>query len=1841
MSARAGALRALGRLGSLLGSAATRSAGGGSAPALAALLLPAGGARRAAASAAAPPGAALRPVSDKEAATLARVRNIGISAHIDSGKTTTTERILFYTGRIKDIHEVRGRDGVGAKMDSMELEREKGITIQSAATYCSWGDTRINIIDTPGHVDFTIEVERALRVLDGAVLLLCGVGGVQSQSITVDRQMRRYGVPRLVFVNKLDRVGAAPWRVIAQARDKLRLNAAAVQVPIGLEEFHEGVVDLVRRRALTFGGAKGLEVIDGPVPAELADEVEARRAELIERVSEVDDGLAELFLAEEPISAEALAAAIRRATLANRFAPVFMGSAYKNKGVQPLLDGVADYLPCPTDVPNTALDIDAGEAPVTLPCSPSGPFVGLAFKLEEGKYGQLTYMRVYSGTVAKGDFIVNSTSRKRTRVPRLVRIHSDELEDIPSAARCASLPRRGRWRRRRAAHDARPHARGPPVTPAVPLRRAAAQSAGDIVALFGIECASGDTFTDGSVNYAMTSIKVPEPVMSVSLTPKSTEQLANFQRALARFQREDPTFTVSNNAETGETIISGMGELHLDIYVERMRREYKVDCEVGRPKVNYREAIQARAEFNYLHKKQSGGSGQYGKVGGYIEPLPEDEGTGGGGGGGPRFEYSNEIVGNVIPPEFYPAIEKGFREAANAGSLIGAPVEGIRVVLNDGGAHAVDSNEMAFRLAAIGGFRQAYASARPTILEPVMKVEVTVPVEFQGGVMGDLNRRKGMILDSRQEAEDAVIEALVPLNAMFGYSTVLRSNTQGKGEFTMEYASHQPVTKEQQEELANSSAAARAAAKGLVKDVVSGDTVVLVGASAGPAVPAEKRLTLSSLVAPRLGKRDGTTRDEPFAWESREFLRKKLIGQACVFKVDYTVEVAGNKEFGSIILQNGSAQENVAVSIVQNGWAKVRESGGGAAQKQSPYYDDLVKAQEAAQAGGKGLWNKDPGAIAASLAPAPADFNAMSFFQSVGKGKPVAGVVEAVLNGSTLRLTLLPERTPVTVAVAGVQCPNMGKRPPPAAAPAPAAANGDAAPAANGDAAPAAAPAPPPAAGGAVTAASIAAAGVAPGGAGGAGAPGGPEPLAREAKWFTERRALGREVRVVLEGVDKYGNLFGSVFYPEAEKPANLAEALMSAGLARAVEWGLAMMTNGAMRLREMERASKAAKRGIWANYVPANTGQTKLSDSFLGRVVEVVSGDTMVIKDVNAGVERRVSLSSIRAPRAGGRDRAPEPHGLDAREFLRKRFIGKEVTVKMEYTRRIGPAPPQPTDGAAPAADDRGTMSFGGVELNHGREGEDRNAAEMVVARGFASVIRHRSDEERSSVYEALVDLEEKAKQAKRGIHSSKEVAVPRVNDVSTPGNGARAKQYLPFLQRAGKVAGVVEMVSSGHRLKIHIPKEGVTIAMAPSGVRAPQRPMPAMGGRPAAPGEPHGDEAYAWTREHFNQREVEIEVETADKGGTFLGTITLPGPKPVSLGHALARMGLAKTQPFFAAERVKGGAELMAAIQAAKEARLKVTARRAAARGGCAEGAARGRASPSRAARACARPQIWSNWTPEDDAVATGGDDDAAPGSSAPGGGETLAVTVTEVVDGGEFFVQSATEPRVAWLEEQLRTLGLEDAPPGTGLVQGAQCVGQFSLDNNWYRGYVERVSPTEPKYEVFFVDFGNREALPSDRVRPIDAALAAVPPQARPAALAYLRVPGLDEEFGADAAATLAALVGGGRRFTATVVRRERGGGAREKHPRKAADKLFVSLVSEDGEVDVAKEMLLAGMARLPKLHKVRDPVAKAAISALMDQQDEARKGHTGMWEYGDPGDSDDEEPAPRPAWGKPKK
>ncbi|KAK4372039.1 hypothetical protein RND71_007423 [Anisodus tanguticus] len=722
--------------------------------------------------------ATARVREEKEAVwreSLEKVRNIGISAHIDSGKTTLTERVLFYTGRIHEIHEVRGKDGVGAKMDSMDLEREKGITIQSAATYCTWKDYQVNIIDTPGHVDFTIEVERALRVLDGAILVLCSVGGVQSQSITVDRQMRRYEVPRLAFINKLDRMGADPWKVLNQARSKLRHHSAAVQVPIGLEDDFKGLIDLVQSKAYYFHGSNGEKIVTEDIPANMEAIASEKRRELIEVVSEVDDKLAEAFLNDEPISSADLEAAIRRATIARKFVPVFMGSAFKNKGVQTLLDGVLNYLPCPVEVSNYALDQTKNEEKVTLTGNPSGPLVALAFKLEEGRFGQLTYLRIYEGAIRKGDFIINVNTGKKIKLANCFQSWDAGYSLCVSASLSDAIKNEllAQKREQRVYPGSKPQ--------------------------LGWDMASakvlGDTFTDGSVKYTMTSMNVPEPVMSLAVSPVSKDSGGQFSKALNRFQKEDPTFRVGLDAESGETIISGMGELHLDIYVERIRREYKVEAQVGKPRVNFRETITKRADFDYLHKKQSGGQGQYGRVVGYVEPLEP--------GSGSKFEFDNMLVGQAIPSNYVPAIEKGFREAANSGSLIGHPVENIRVVLTDGASHNVDSSELAFKLASIYAFRQCYDKAKPIILEPVMLVEIKVPTEFQGTVTGDINKRKGVIIGNDQEGDDSVILATVPLNMMFGYSTSLRSMTQGKGEFTMEYKEHAPVSGDVQTQLVN------------------------------------------------------------------------------------------------------------------------------------------------------------------------------------------------------------------------------------------------------------------------------------------------------------------------------------------------------------------------------------------------------------------------------------------------------------------------------------------------------------------------------------------------------------------------------------------------------------------------------------------------------------------------------------------------------------------------------------------------------------------------------------------------------------------------------------------------------------------------------------------------------------------------------------------------------------------------------------------------------------------------------------------------------------------------------
>jgi elongation factor G len=683
--------------------------------------------------------------------SLEKVRNIGISAHIDSGKTTLSERILFYTKRIHAIHEVKGKDQVGATMDFMDLEREKGITIQSAATFCMWKDHNINLIDTPGHVDFTIEVERSLRVLDGAVLVLCSVAGVQSQSITVDRQMKRYKVPRICFINKMDRAGANPFRGMQMLRDKLSHNAHMITYPIGAEDQFKGVVDLVQMRAFYFDGENGEKIREEEIPADILDNCKKAREELIAAVGEFDEEVGMMYLEGQEPSVPQLRAAIRKATLTLNFTPVMMGSAYKNKGVQLLLDAVTYYLPNPTERENIALDQNNNEEKVVLKSDPSAPLVALAFKLDEGRYGQLTYMRIYSGTVKKGDVIFNAVNDKKVKVPRLVQMHADEMNDIEEA------------------------------------------KAGDIVAMFGVDCASGDTFTDGKVKYTMTSMFVPNAVISLAIAPKDKSGQANFSKALNKFTKEDPTFRVHRDEESAQTIISGMGELHLEIYCERIKREYNCECVVGKPQVAFRETITQQAKFNYTHKKQSGGKGQFGRVAGFIEPLPSDAAV--------NYEFVDDIVGGVIPRNFIPACDKGFQEAVKEGRLIGFPIVGVRVTINDGAYHDVDSDELSFRTAAIMGFREAYEKAGAVVLEPMMKLETSAPEEFQGSVMGQINQRRGMIVNSGTNEGYCIIEAEVPLTEMFGYSTDLRSATQGKGEFTMEFLKYSAVPRNVQEEM--------------------------------------------------------------------------------------------------------------------------------------------------------------------------------------------------------------------------------------------------------------------------------------------------------------------------------------------------------------------------------------------------------------------------------------------------------------------------------------------------------------------------------------------------------------------------------------------------------------------------------------------------------------------------------------------------------------------------------------------------------------------------------------------------------------------------------------------------------------------------------------------------------------------------------------------------------------------------------------------------------------------------------------------------------------------------------
>ncbi|XP_031846914.1 mitochondrial translation elongation factor G 1 [Nomia melanderi] len=684
-----------------------------------------------------------------------KIRNIGISAHIDSGKTTLTERILFYTGRISQMHEVKGKDNVGATMDSMELERQRGITIQSAATYTLWKDHNINIIDTPGHVDFTVEVERALRVLDGAILVLCAVGGVQSQTLTVNRQMKRYNVPCLAFINKLDRMGANHKKVVQQLNAKMGHNAAFLQLPIGLESNMKGIIDIISQKAIYFEGEFGNQIREDEIPSDMRSEAGNTRQELIERLSNVDEKLGEMYINDVKVQNEDIKNAIRRNCIKRKFTPVLLGTALKNKGVQPLLDAVLDYLPNPGEVENYALQ-ERGDETVKVLLDPKrtsgNPFVGLAFKLEAGKFGQLTYFRCYQGMLSKADYIYNTRTNKKVRVQRVVRLHSNQMEDVNEVY------------------------------------------AGDIFALFGVDCASGDTFISNlNCSLSLESMFVPDAVISMSIQPRNSKDRDSFAKGIARFTKEDPTLRFHYDVDIKESIISGMGELHLEIYGQRLEREYGCPVTFGKPKVSFRETLMSSCEFDYLHKKQTGGAGQYGRVTGVIEPLPPHENT--------KLEFVDKTVGTNIPKQYVPAVERGFRSMCECGHLTGHKVAGVKFILKDGMHHCVDSSDYAFFLAAQGAVRDVYQQGAWRLLEPVMTVEVTAPSEFQGTVISQIAKRSGIILNTDTSDGWFALEAEVPLNEMFGYTGELRSLTQGKGEFTMEYARYSPCQSALEEEM--------------------------------------------------------------------------------------------------------------------------------------------------------------------------------------------------------------------------------------------------------------------------------------------------------------------------------------------------------------------------------------------------------------------------------------------------------------------------------------------------------------------------------------------------------------------------------------------------------------------------------------------------------------------------------------------------------------------------------------------------------------------------------------------------------------------------------------------------------------------------------------------------------------------------------------------------------------------------------------------------------------------------------------------------------------------------------
>jgi elongation factor G len=681
---------------------------------------------------------------------ISKIRNIGISAHIDSGKTTLSERILYYAGRIHRMQEVHAGQG-GATMDFMDLERERGITITSAATQVTWNDKSVNLIDTPGHVDFTVEVERSLRVLDGAIMVLCAVGGVQSQSITVDQQMKRYRVPRIAFVNKMDRTGADPERVCQDLVEKLGLNIVPIQIPMGCGDSFEGVIDLVSMEALRFEGKDGEKVVRAPIPAAYQEAADKARHDMLEALSMFNDCLLEMLLEDQPVGESLIRRVIREATINRDIVPLMMGSAFKNKGVQPLVDAICDYLPSPMDRSSFARDHDNEGTETPLASDPDAPLVAMIFKITDESFGQLSYVRVYQGTLAKGQQYRNARTNRTVRVGRMVRMHANDREDITDA--------------------------GP----------------GDIVALLAVDCASGDTICGAGINYSLESIFVADPVISLSITPASSADQERMAKALNRFMKEDPTFRVSTDPETGETVIAGMGELHLDVYIERMRREYRAQVTVGAPNVSYREAPTAEANFNYRHKKQTGGSGQFAHVIGRLIPLEADAESG--------YEFEDNITGGRIPTDYIPAVNKGFQAAMKKGPVAGYEIVGCKMCLDDGSAHAVDSSEMAFRIAGRDAFIEAFRKSRPCLQEPIMTVEVETPSEFQGAIVGDLNSRRGIIMETTARDNFTVVRAEVPLANMFGYATVVRGLSKGMATFSMEMCRYARVPQKLAEEI--------------------------------------------------------------------------------------------------------------------------------------------------------------------------------------------------------------------------------------------------------------------------------------------------------------------------------------------------------------------------------------------------------------------------------------------------------------------------------------------------------------------------------------------------------------------------------------------------------------------------------------------------------------------------------------------------------------------------------------------------------------------------------------------------------------------------------------------------------------------------------------------------------------------------------------------------------------------------------------------------------------------------------------------------------------------------------